>query len=100
MRNKPKKTHGARSAPPKKTKMLKRANVYSIWKFIEKKAKMHFQFENLYKKGKNKKKESTFFGIFLFLYPLSLFFCIFNLKIYTKKDKNAKKTWLTFENAL
>ena len=60
---------------------------------MQKRAKMHFQFQNLYKKGKNEKKESTFFLIFRFYIPCA-FFCIFNLKIHAKRaEMQTKGTW-------
>ena len=66
---------------------------------MQKRAKMHFQ--NSYKKGKNAKKEthfleSTFFGMFLLLYPCALF-GIFNLKIHARKNENAKKGKQNFQ---
>ena len=42
-------------------------------------------------KGKNGKKKAHLFGFFSLLYPLCIFFCILNLKIHIKRDKNAKK---------
>ena len=56
---------------------------------MQKREKMHFQFRNSYKKSKNKKRK-YFFGFFCFYIP-GTFFCILNLKIPAKKDKNAKK---------
>ena len=44
--------------------------------------KMHFQFQN---------SKARYLGFFLLLYPPTLFFLIFKLKIHIKKDKNAKK---------
>ena len=41
--------------------------------------------------GKNGKKESTFIWNFFAFISLVHFFCILNLKIHIKKDKNAKK---------
>ena len=59
----------------------KAENTFSISKYIQKNIK----------KGK---KKAHLFGFFLLLYPLCIFlhfFCILNLKIHIKKDKNAKK---------
>ena len=42
------------------------------------------------KKGKNGKMKAHLFGFFRFYIPCA-FFCILNLKIHIKKDKNAKK---------
>ena len=49
-------------------------------------------------KGKNGKKKAHLFGFFSLLYPLCIFFCILNLKIHIKKDKNAKKSKKLFSN--
>ena len=58
--------------------MQKKAeNTFSISKFIQKNIK----------KGK---KKAHLFGFFRFYIPCA-FFCILNLKIHIKKDKNAKK---------
>ena len=37
------------------------------------------------------KKRKHIYLDFSLLYPLCIFFCILNLKIHAKKDKNAKK---------
>ena len=52
-----------------------------------------FNLEIHTKKNQEWKKESTFIWIFSLLYPLCIFFCILNLKIHIKKDKNAKKSY-------
>ena len=48
-------------------------------------------------KGKNGKKKAHLFGFFRFYIPCA-FFCILNLKIHIKKDKNAKKSIQIFSN--
>ena len=61
----------------------KAENTFSISKFIQKNIK-------------NGKKESTFIWIvFAFISPVH-FFCISDLKIHIKKDKNAKKKHKNF----
>ena len=48
-------------------------------------------------KGNNGKKKAHLFGFFRFYIPCA-FFCILNLKIHIKKDKNAKKKQKFFSN--
>ena len=62
----------------------KAENTFSISKFIQKNIK----------KGK---KKAHLFGFFRFYIPCA-FFCILNLKIHIKKDKNAKKSIKIFSN--
>ena len=63
---------------------------------MQKKAKMHFQFSNSYQKGKNEKKRKHIYLDFVFI-P-SAFFCIFNLKIYEKRQKDKKKFFSKSKN--
>ena len=72
----------------KKTEMQKKGKkcMFNFKIHAKKRAKMHFQFRNSYKKSKNKKKNGVLFGFFRFYIPCALF-CILNLKIH-KKNKN------------
>ena len=71
---------------------------------MKKRAENAFQFDNSCKKAKcifnfeihtKKKQKETFIWIFSLLYPL--FFCILNLKIDIKRDKNEKKAKILFK---
>ena len=86
--------------------MQKKAeNARSISKLMQKKdinakkrQKIHFQFRNSYKKiSKREKRKHIYLDFFRFYIPCA-FFCILNLKIHIKKDKNAKKSIKIFSN--
>ena len=56
---------------------------------FKKRQKIHFQFRNSYKKiSKREKRKHIYLDFFAFI-SLVHFFCILNLKIHIKKDKNA-----------
>ena len=83
----------------------KTENARSILKFMQKRAemqkkqKMPFNLKIHVRKGQKWKKESTFiWNFFCFNIPCA-FFCISNLKIHIKKDKNAKKAYKFFQIA-
>ena len=57
----------------------------------KKRAKMHFQFRNSYKKKAKIKKNGDLFVFFSVLYSMWIFFCIFKHQNSCKKDENAKK---------
>ena len=63
----------------------------------QKRQEIHFQFLNLCKKSKMEKRKQIYLDFFRFYIPCA-FFCILNLKIHTKKDKNAKKKLICFFN--
>ena len=57
----------------KKQKCKKKADIaYSICEFMQKRAKMHFQFRNSYKK-KQKKNSDFFLDFFAFISPVHIF---------------------------
>ena len=61
---------------------------------MQKKAENAFHFENsCQKRAKMEKRKQIYLDFFRFYIPCA-FFCILNLKIHIKKDKNAKKSKL------
>ena len=106
MHHRPKNLGKKKAEMQKKAKMQKKAeNARSISKLMQKKGinakntflgrkigrKYIFNFEIHTKKYQKGKKESTFILIFFRFYIPCACFCISNLKIHIKKDKNAKK---------
>ena len=58
---------------------------------MQKRAENAFHFENsCQKRAKMEKRKHIYLDYFRFYIPCA-FFCILNLKIHIKKDKNAKK---------
>ena len=76
----------------KKAKMQKKSRKCTFdFKINAKKGRKYiFNFEIHTKNIKKGKKKAHLFGFFRFYIPCA-FFCILNLKIHIKKDKNAKK---------
>ena len=83
----------------KKEKMQKKSKNAKKSRNAKKKAENAFQFENsCQKRAKMEKRKHIYLEFFRFYIPCA-FFCILNLKIHIKKDKNAKKSKQFFQIA-
>ena len=88
----------SKNAKKAETQKKSRKCTFDFKIHAKKKAENAFQFENsCQKRAKMEKRKHIYLNFFAFI-SLVHFFCILNLKINIKKDKNAKKSKQFFSN--